>query len=49
MAGALTAGAAATGVRAYLLARLGRRTRRVLTGVLVTGGVLAAGVLGPTP
>jgi hypothetical protein len=49
MAGALTAGAAATGIRAYVAARLGRRARRVLTAVLVTGGVLAAGLVGPTP
>jgi len=49
MAGALTAGAAATGLRAYVIARLGRRTRRALTGVLIAGGVLAAGLIGPTP
>jgi hypothetical protein len=49
MAGALTAGAAATGLRAYVVARLGPRTRRALTALLITGGVLAAGLVGPTP
>jgi len=45
----MTAGAAATGLRAYVVAHLGRRTRRALTAVLVASGVLAAGLIGPTP
>jgi hypothetical protein len=53
IAGAMTAGAAATGARAWLAAKAGpwmtpRRTR-ALTAALITGGVLAAGVVGPTP
>ena len=53
LAGAMTAGAAATGLRAWLAAHAGAwltpRRKRALTGVLVIGGVLAAGVVGPTP
>jgi hypothetical protein len=53
IAGAMTAGVAATGVRAWLGARAGAwltpARKRVITGVLVVGGVLAAGVVGPTP
>jgi hypothetical protein len=54
VAGAMTAGAAATGVRVWLAARGGRRwltpaRSRALTAVLVVAGVLAAGVVGPTP
>jgi hypothetical protein len=53
IAGAMTAGAAATGSRVWLVSRAGAwltpRRKRALTGVLVVGGVLAAGVVGPTP
>jgi hypothetical protein len=53
IAGAMTAGAAATGVRAWLAARAGTwltpARKCAITGVLVMGGVLAAGVTGPTP
>jgi hypothetical protein len=51
MAGAMTAGAAATGTRSYLAARVGAwtwLTPRVLrwsTRGLLGGGVVAAGVL----
>lgn len=53
IAGAMTAGAAATGVRAWLVVHAGAwltpRRKRALTGALMVGGVLAAGVVGPTP
>lgn len=53
LAGAMTAGAAATGMRAWIVAhagsRLTPRRKRGITAVLVTAGVLAAGVVGPTP
>ena len=49
VSGAMTAGAAATGVRVFLIARLGRRARRALTAVLPAGAVVAAGLVGPTP
>jgi hypothetical protein len=53
LAGAMTAAAATTGVRVALAARAGRwltpRRKRVLTGVLVAAGVLAAGLVGPAP
>jgi hypothetical protein len=53
IAGAMTAGAAATGSRSWLVARAGAwltpGRRRALTTFLVVGGVLAAGVVGPTP
>jgi hypothetical protein len=52
MAGAMAAGTAATGVRAWLVARspswLTPRRRRVMTRALVAAGVLAAGVVGPS-
>ena len=52
-AGAMTAGVAATGTRAWLAARFPRlltpRRKKVLTGVLIGAGVLAAGTIGPTP
>jgi hypothetical protein len=52
-AGAMTAGAAATGTRAWLAARfpnlLTPRRKKALTGVLLAAGVLAAGAIGPTP
>jgi hypothetical protein len=47
MAGAMTAGAAATGVRAWLFARAGTwltpRRRTLVTRILIVLGVLAAG------
>jgi hypothetical protein len=53
IAGAMTAGAAATGVRAWLAAHAGpwltAGRKRALTGVLIAGAVLAAGLVGPTP
>jgi hypothetical protein len=53
MAGAMTAGVAATGARAWFGARFGHlltpRRRRAVTAVLIAGGVLAAGAVGPTP
>lgn len=53
MMGAMSAGAAATGLRAWLVARapgwLTPARRRRLTGALVVGGVLVAGVIGPSP
>jgi hypothetical protein len=49
IAGAMAAGAGATGLRAWLAVRLGPRQKRALTGVLVAGGVLAAGLVGPAP
>ena len=52
MAGAMSAAAGATGVRAWLFARspawLTPRRRRGLTRVLLAAGVLAAGVIGPS-
>ena len=47
MAGAMTAGAAATGARVWLAAYLTPRWRRVLTGLVIACGVVAAGVLAP--
>lgn len=53
IAAAASAGAAATGLRAWLGARYGHwltpRRRRALTATLLTAGVLAGGVVGPTP
>jgi hypothetical protein len=53
LAGAMAAGAAATGTRAWLAVHAGRwltpGRKRALTGVLITAGVLSAGVIGPTP
>jgi hypothetical protein len=53
IAGAMTAGAAATGLRAWVAARAGRwltpGRKRAMTATLIAGGVLAAGVVGPTP
>ncbi len=53
VAGAMTAGVAVTGSRAWLVARAGAwltpGRKRALTGVLMVGGVVAAGVVGPTP
>ena len=53
LAGAMTAGAAATGSRWWLVARFrGALTpgrKRALSAVLVTAGVLAGGLIGPAP
>ncbi len=52
MAGAMSAGAGATGVRAWLVARSPRwltpARRRRMTVALVALGVLSAGLVGPT-
>ncbi len=52
MVGAMSAGAATTGLRAWLVARAPRwltpARQRVLTRVLIAVGVLAAGVIGPS-
>jgi hypothetical protein len=53
MAGAAMAGAAATGSRWWLVAKLQRRltprVRRALSGAVIAAGVLGAGLVGPTP
>jgi hypothetical protein len=53
LAGAMTAGAAATGVRAWIAARAGHwltpGRKRAMTGVLLTAAVVGAGLVGPTP
>jgi hypothetical protein len=53
LAGAMAAGAAATGTRAWLATHaahwLTPRRKRALTVVLILAGVLAAGVVGPAP
>ena len=53
MAGAMTAAAGATGLRAWAVARFGHlltpRRRRALTWLLISAGVVAAGAIGPTP
>jgi hypothetical protein len=53
MAGAMTAGVAATGVRAWIGVRWGHlltpRRKRAFTISLIVAGVLAAGTIGPTP
>jgi hypothetical protein len=53
LAGAMTAGAAATGARAWLAAHAGgwltAGRKRALTGVLIAAGVVGAGLVGPTP
>jgi hypothetical protein len=53
MAGAMTAAAGATGARAWLMMRFGHlltpRRKRALSVSLVAAGVLAAGVIGPSP
>lgn len=52
MAGAMTAGAAATGVRGVLVARTGAwltpRRKVWMTRALIAAGVLAAGLVGPS-
>jgi hypothetical protein len=53
VAGAMVAGAAATGSRWWLIARfrsaLTPGRRKALSAVLIGAGVLAAGVIAPTP
>lgn len=53
MAGAMAAGASATGIRAWLVVRFGHlmtpARKRAVTGTLLAAGVLAAGMIGPTP
>jgi hypothetical protein len=53
MAGAMAAGAAATGSRWWLVARfrsaLTPGRKKALSIVLIAGGVLAGGMIGPTP
>ena len=52
-AGAAAAGATATGLRAWLAVRFGHlmspRRKRVMTAMLVSAGVLAGGIVGPSP
>jgi len=51
--GAATAAAGASGLRAWMAAKAGPwltpRRRKALTGALIAGGVLAGGLIGPTP
>ena len=53
IAGATAAIGTATGARAWLVGRYGHlmtlRRKRAVTGVLLTAGVLASGLVGPTP
>jgi hypothetical protein len=53
MAGAMAAGAAATGSRWWIVARfraaLTPGRRKALSAVLIGAGVLAGGLVGPTP
>ncbi len=53
MMGAMSAGAAATGLRAWLVARAPRWLtpvrRRRMTGLLLAAAILTAGVIGPSP
>lgn len=53
MAGAMTAATGATGMRAWLVARapgwLTSRRKRLLTRALLAAGVLACGLVGPSP
>ena len=53
MAGAMVAGAGATGFRAWLIARtplwLTATRRRIVTGGLVAVGVVGAGLIGSIP
>jgi hypothetical protein len=53
VAGAMAAGAAASGSRWWLVARfreaLTPGRRKALSAVLIVAGVLAAGAVGPTP
>jgi hypothetical protein len=53
VAGAMAAGAAATGSRWWIVARFQQALtpgrKKALTAVLITAGVLAGGMIGPTP
>jgi hypothetical protein len=53
LAGAMAAGAAASGSRWWLVARFQRALtpgrRKALSAVLIGAGVLAGGLIGPTP
>lgn len=53
IAGAMTAGAATTGLRGWLVSRAGPwltpRRKTVLTRALIAAGVLAAGLIGSSP
>jgi hypothetical protein len=53
IAGAMTAGVAATGSRWWIVSRfrdwLTPGRKRALSAVLITAGVLAGGIVGPTP
>lgn len=52
VAGAMTAGAAATGARAWIVGHAGAwltpRRQTLLTRLLLAAGVLAAGLIGPS-
>jgi hypothetical protein len=51
MAGAMTAAAGATGVRAWLAMRFGHlmtpRRKKAMSAALIIGGVIASGLIGP--
>jgi hypothetical protein len=51
VAGAMSAGAGATGARAWLVIRFGHlmtpRRKQALTAILITAGVLAGAMIGP--
>ena len=53
VAGAMVAGAAASGSRWWIIARfrdaLTPGRKKALSAVLITAGVLAGGMIGPTP
>ena len=53
VAGAMAAGAAASGSRVWIVARAGEwltpARRRAVTALLIAAGVLGAGAIGPTP
>jgi hypothetical protein len=52
VAGAMTAGAAATGARAWIVSHAGTwltpQRKALLTRTLIAAGVVAAGVIGPS-
>jgi hypothetical protein len=52
VAGAMTAGAAATGARAWIVSHAGAwltpRRQTLMTRALIAAGVVAAGVIGPS-
>jgi hypothetical protein len=53
VAGAMAAGATATGTRTWLVGRFGHlltpRRRKAISAALIVGAVLSAGLVGPTP